>query len=225
VGRDREGSKRGWLGSRSGGATLVVSLKTADIRELDDLPQLRRLHGAMVGRVQFQGPVNPPPIVEIDVASHEPAQVPLVKDNDVVQAFSTERPDNPFGVGILPRTPRCGGHFLDVKAAHPPAEDVTVDAIAIANQVLGRGVKGKGLDHLLCGPLHRRMRSDVKMDDASAFMGEHDQGKQNLQFHGRHHEEVDRDEFPDRVGEKRLPGRRWRAVCTDPVFLHGRLRS
>ena len=119
-------------------------------------------------------------MVEIDVGTENAAQVPLVKDNDVVQALSTEGPDHPFGVGILPRTPRCGDHFFHIETAHTPAEDVTVDAVAIANQVLGRGVKGKCLDHLLRGPLRRRMRRDVEMDDAPAFMGEHDQDIQNL---------------------------------------------
>ncbi len=120
-----------------------MSLEAADVRKLDDLPARGRLHGAMLWRVHLQGLMDAPPMVEIDVGTENAAQVALVKDNDVVQALSTEGPDHPFGVGILPRTPRCGDHFFHIATAHTPAEDVTVDAIAIANQVLGRGVKGK----------------------------------------------------------------------------------
>jgi len=39
---------------RSGGTPLVMTLKAADIRELDDLPELGRLHRAMLGGVRFQ---------------------------------------------------------------------------------------------------------------------------------------------------------------------------
>lgn len=39
--------------SRSGSSPLVMSLKTADIRELDDFPELRWLHGAMPGGVHL----------------------------------------------------------------------------------------------------------------------------------------------------------------------------
>ncbi len=147
-----------------------------------------------------------------------------MKDIDIVQALSTERPDNAFGVGILPRTPRCGDHFFDIKTAQTPPERLAVDAVVIANQISGGSIEGKGLDYLLRGSLRRQMRSEVEMGDAPAFMGEHDQDKQDLNVHGRHHEEVDRDEFCYKRVGKRLPGRRRRAVRPDPVPLHGRLR-
>ncbi len=93
---------------QSGGAPLVVPLEAADVRKLDDFLARGRLHGAMVWRVHLQGLMDFPPMVEIDVGTENAAQVPLVNDNDVVQALSTQGPDNPFDVGILPRTPRCG---------------------------------------------------------------------------------------------------------------------
>jgi len=42
------------LGNRSGGASLVVSLETADIRELDHLAELERLGGTMLRGVNLQ---------------------------------------------------------------------------------------------------------------------------------------------------------------------------
>lgn len=68
-------------GNRSGRAPLVVSLESAGIRKLDHLPEIGWLHRAMVGRVHVQGLMNPPPVVEVDVASHNPAQVVLVADS------------------------------------------------------------------------------------------------------------------------------------------------
>jgi len=165
------------LGIQSGGTPLVVSLEAANIWKLDDFPALGRLHGSMVWRVHLQGLMDSPPMVEINVGTENAAQVPLVKDNDGVQALSTKGPDNPFDVGILPRTPRCGDHFFDIETAHTPTKPRAVDAVAITNQVFGRGIEGKGLDHLLRGPLRRRTRSDIEEDNAPTFMGEHDQDK------------------------------------------------
>ncbi len=211
------------LGTSSGGAPLVVSLEATNVWKLDDLSIRGRLHGAMIRRIHLQGLMNSPAMVKFDVGTKNAAQMPLVKDNDVVQALSTERSDNPFAVGILARTPWCGNHLLDIETAHTPTEPRAVNAVAVTNEIPRCSIKRKGLDHLLRGPLGRRMRSDVEVDDAPAFMGEHDQDKQNLKLHGRHHEEIDRNEFLYMIVEKRLPGRRWRAVCTNPVFLHGRL--
>ncbi len=123
-GRPREGTvgTPRPFGNRSGGTPLVASLETANIGELDDLPELGRLYRAMVGRVHIQRLVNPPLVVEVDIVSQNPAQVPLVQDGDVVQAFPAQRPDHPFRVRILPRTPRGSEDFSDIKTAHAPAE-------------------------------------------------------------------------------------------------------
>ena len=121
------------LGTSSGGAPLVVSLEATNVWKLDDLSIRGRLHGAMIWRTQLQGLMNSPAMVKIDVRTDNAAQMPLVKDNDVVQALSTERSDNPFAVRILPRTPRCGDDFFDIEAAHTPTELLAVDAVAIAN--------------------------------------------------------------------------------------------
>ena len=80
-----------------------MSLESADIRELDNLPETGRLHGAMVGRVHLQGLMNPPLVIEIGIASQNSAQVPLVQDNDIVETLAAQGPNHPFRVGPVPR--------------------------------------------------------------------------------------------------------------------------
>jgi len=79
-----------------------------DIGEFHDLPALRQLDGTMLGRVRRQGPVNAPPMIEVDVALKGPAQVLLVQDDDIVQALSAQCTDHPLRVRILPRASRPG---------------------------------------------------------------------------------------------------------------------
>jgi len=84
------------LGIQSGGAPLVMSLQAADIRKLDDLPARWRLHGTMVRRIHLKRLMNAPSMVEIDVGPENAAQVPLVKDNDVVKALAAKGADYPL---------------------------------------------------------------------------------------------------------------------------------
>ena len=57
----------------------------------------------MHGRVLVQGPVGSGLIVVASVGVQDAAQMLLTKDNDVVQAFAANGPNQPFGKAILPR--------------------------------------------------------------------------------------------------------------------------
>jgi hypothetical protein len=56
----------------------------------------------------------------------------LVQNDDVVQAFAADTPDEPFDVGVLPRTPRGHEHFFDAHISHPPPKGGAIDAVSIA---------------------------------------------------------------------------------------------
>ena len=98
-------------------------------------------------------------------------------------------------------------HLFDVKTAHAPAEGCAIGDVAIPNHVSGRGIERGRLHHLLNGPLGRRIRGDIEMDDPAAFVGEHDQHVQDFESHCRDDEEVNGHEVLHVAVEKRLPGR------------------
>ncbi len=74
----------------------------------------------------------------------------LAKNDDVVQALSTEGSDKALRIGILPRGTGRGQDFLDVHAFDSSMEYLTVDPVTVAD--LGRRVLGKCLDDLLSSP-------------------------------------------------------------------------
>jgi len=81
---------------------------------------------------------------------------------------------------------------VDVHDFKLPAEFVSVDPIAISQEILWRAVKGEGFDHLLCGPLRCRMDRHVEMKNASAIVRQYDKDKQRFETDRMYGEEVDR---------------------------------
>jgi hypothetical protein len=97
---------------------------------------------------------------------------------------------------------RCG------HVPHPLPEDVTVDAIAVAEEIPRGFVPWERVHDLLGRPLRGGMRGDVEVDDAPAMVSEHDEDEEHPQACGGYREEIEGDQVRDVVGEKRAPGLR-----------------
>ena len=57
--------------------------------------------------------MDSPPVIEVDVALQDSAQVALMQDDDIVQTFATQGADQSLGLRTLPRAPRRRGHLFD----------------------------------------------------------------------------------------------------------------
>ena len=77
---------------------------------------------------------------------------------------------------------------------------MTIDAVAIAEEVGRRGVVWEGVDDLLGRPGARGMFGHVEVEDAPAVVGEHDEDEENAEPSGGNGEEIDRDQVPDMNG-------------------------
>ena len=75
----------------------------------------------------------------------------FAKDEDMIQTLAPDRADKPLGEGILPWAVRRGQHFPDPRALHSVPKRVTIDAVAIAEEIGGSGVVGERLNELLGG--------------------------------------------------------------------------
>jgi hypothetical protein len=106
-----------------------------------------------------------------------------------------------FGEGqVLPGAGGRRQHFTNPHARQPLPERVTIDAVAIAEEVGRRGVVWEGVDDLLGGPGARGMFGHVEVEDAPAVVGEHDEDEENAEPSGGNGEEIDRDQVPDMIG-------------------------
>jgi Integrase core domain len=72
-----------------------------------------------------------------------------------------------------------------------PAEIVSIDSIAIPQQIFRRSVKWKRLNDLLGGPFCGRVSRHIEMHNASAIVCKHDEDEEDFKPDGVYCEEVD----------------------------------
>ena len=116
------------------------------------------------------------PLVVIgEVASENSCEMALVENNDVIQTLSSNAADNALDIRVLPRAPRCDGTFFHSQTTHAFSKVVSIDGIAITQQVFRRRLSGKGFNKLLRRPFGRWMLRHIKVDDLPSIMGQDDE--------------------------------------------------
>ena len=84
------------------GDTPVFVMKTANVREGDDLSSLLSFDEARLRTLLDQGEMGSYRVVVSEVGAQEPLEVAVVVDDDVIEAFAPDRADQALYVGILP---------------------------------------------------------------------------------------------------------------------------
>jgi hypothetical protein len=74
--------------------------------------------------------------------------MPLSKNDHMVQALAANRTDQSLHVGPLPGAGPSAEDFFNVHALDSLAKIATVDFVLISQQVAGRGIFRRGLNHL-----------------------------------------------------------------------------
>src|SRR5881296_3602490 len=126
----------------------------------------------------------------------------------MIQALASDRANEPLREGILPGAVPCDDDLLNIHALHAAPKVLSVDLVAVAQEIARCGVVLKGVDDLLSGPVGGGVLGHVEVDDASAMVSEHDKNKEDAQARGWHREEIEGDQITDMVGEERPPGLR-----------------
>ena len=81
----------------------------------------------------------------------------------------------------------------DPHALHSVPKWLTVDSVAVAEEIGRGGLVREGVHDLLGGPGGGGMLGDAEVDDPPAVVGEHDEDEEDAEASGGHGEEVDRD--------------------------------
>ncbi len=100
--------------------------------------------------------------------------------------------------------------FTDAHALYALPEHVTVDRVAIAEEVGRGGIVRKGVHDLLGGPEGGGVLGDIEVEDAPAVVREHDEDEQNAQARAGNSEEIDGDQIREVIGQERAPSLRRR---------------
>jgi len=177
----------------------------------------------MLWRVHIERKVCAPAVIIIEIACECSLQVPFIQYDDVVQTLPSNRADDPFRVRVLPGTPGGNQHLFYAHVLHPLLEVGAIHLVSIAKEILGCRIAWKCLHDLLGGPLSRWVLGHIKMDEAAAMMGEHDQDEEYLEPDRGYDKEVDGHQVPHMVFQKRSPGRRGWIGGAQAILIHGGL--
>jgi hypothetical protein len=103
-------------------------------------------------------------MVVVEVSGQDAAEVSFAEDEHVIQAFASDRSDEPFRERILPRAMRRREHLLDLHALQAVPKLLAVDAISVAEEIGRCGVVWKGVHDLLSGPGSGGVLGEVEVD-------------------------------------------------------------
>ena len=93
--------------------------------------------------------------------------MPLTQDHHMVQAFTSNRTDQPFHKRILPRTLGRGDDLFHTQRLDAATKLVAVDRITITDQIMLAITFRKGSDNLLCRPFSGWMFGDAEVNNSS----------------------------------------------------------
>src|ERR1700759_2793514 len=102
--------------------------------------------------------------------SQQMAKVPLAEHDNVVKTFPPDRTDRPFTISVPPRRSRRGWPIPNAHRPKAADEDVTVDGVAVADDVSRFYVPTIGLGELVRNPFSRWVRSHSKPQDLAAIL-------------------------------------------------------
>src|SRR5215510_850198 len=145
-----------------------------------------------------------------------------MQHDHMIEYVTADTADDPLTVGILPWTAGRNFHFFNAYVLDALLKMLTVDRVAVSQEVTWGCLPGKRLDDLLCGPLCCGMLSDVEMHDAAALTRQHDEHEEYLACDGWDDEEITGHEVLDTVVQESFP--RWRGRLMDlwPILLYRR---
>lgn len=124
-------------------------------------------------------------IIITRVRSQKPPQMRLAQDDEVVNTLATDRSDQSFSEGILPRRGRRDRLVSYAHSAQATPDDGAKDAIPVTNEITRRLAPGERFVDLTRNPFRCRMPGDVDSDEGSAVEPDNDEGAEQIEADGR----------------------------------------
>src|ERR1700736_4281484 len=133
------------------------------------------------------------------------AEMPLAEHDNVVKTFPADRTDRPFTISVLPRRSRRGWPIPNPHRPKAADEDVTVEGVAVTNDVSRCSFPTIGLGELVRNPFSRWVRGHSQPQDLAAIVMQYQQPVEQSEGDCRNHEQVDRRDAVGVIMKERLP--------------------
>src|SRR5258705_4118088 len=129
-------------------------------------------------------------IIILQVRQQYVTEVPLSEHNNVVEAFPSDRTDQPFGTSILPRGAWRRRSVANAHRSKSSDEDIAIGLIAIADQIVRSPFPAESFRNLICNPFCGRMRSDAEPYDLWSAVPHDQQSIEQKTRACRHDEQI-----------------------------------
>ena len=149
-------------------------VQATDTGKRHNISHLWRFNSPGFRRIFVQRQMRPAGMVIFEIFAKDSTQVPLIENNNMIQAIPAYGPDNSFNERILPRRARGRNDLLDTQALDPSSNLLTVNGIPITQQIAWSGIEWKCFYQLLGRPPCGGMRCNIEVHDVTAVMAEHD---------------------------------------------------
>jgi len=103
------------------------------------------------------------------------------KDDDIIQALSPNGTNDAFGVRVLPRRTTSGKNLFNAESLSSLRKLLSVNGIAITEQILRFFIHAAGLDQLLCSPGSGWMVGHIEMQYPATVVAENDEHKKDFE--------------------------------------------
>ncbi len=123
----------------------------------------------------------------------------------MVQAFSPDRADEPFGVSVLPGWARCGRSIADAHRPDPFSDDDAIGTISIADEVVGCLVPWESLDDLASNPFGSWVGGGAGPRQMASLETDHRQAIEKLEVDGRHDEQINGGDMRHVIADEGFP--------------------
>ena len=130
-------------------------------------------------------------MVVAQVLLEYPLEVSLIEDDHMVEALSSDRPDHPLDIWVLPRRPSCGSDLLDAHRRDSTSEIEAVDSISVPDEISRCSIPWKSFYYLLTGPRRSRVSRNIEVNDLPSRIIQDEEDVQHSEGCRGYGEEVD----------------------------------
>src|SRR5260370_35940652 len=137
--------------------------------------------------------------------------------NDLVNAFPSDRTDQPFGICVLPRGTRRCWPVANAYRSESADKDLTIGPVPVTNEIARSLFPPACFRDLICDPFCSWMRCDAKPQNRSPAVPHDQQSIEQAKRDCRHDEHIHRSD-PISVSAKECPPALGRRVAW---LVHG----
>src|ERR1700726_1235598 len=110
----------------------------------------------------------------------------------MIDAFPSDRTDQPFSISVLPRGMRRCWSVANAHRSKSTDKDLTIGPVPVTNEIAGSLFPAAGFRDLICDPFCGRMRCDAKPQNMSPAVPHDQQSVEQTKRDCRYDEQIHR---------------------------------